>query len=183
MKYSNTTIQERYNTGEHLKYIFFWGHQPNKDGSISKSCFSQWWESDFVINGITYKTAEHYMMAEKARLFNDEEVLEEILSSNHPHDVKQLGRKVKGFNSSVWDNQKYLIVYKGNLGKFSQNDALKEFLMNTKDRILVEASPYDKVWGVGLASDYKNIENPNRWKGLNLLGFVLMEVRDHLRKN
>ena len=182
MKYSNKLITERYNNNESLKFLFFWGHQPNKDGSIGKSCFSQWWEASFEIDGITYPTAEHYMMAGKAYVFNDYEVLQEILQVSHPHDAKKLGRKVKNFTPDIWDQHKFDIVVKANYAKFSQNQELKTFLLNTNDRIIVEASPRDRIWGIGMGQSNEKALNPNLWRGHNLLGYALMEVRDKLKK-
>jgi len=176
MKYTIKSIQ---NTGKPVKYLFFWGHQPNRDGSIGKSCFSQWWESEFKVNKVVYKTAEHYMMAAKAKLFNDEEIYQKILECKSPAAAKKLGRQVKDFNQGIWEANRFEIVKKANYFKFFQNDALKTFLIQTKKRILVEASPVDRIWGIGLESDHDNAKNPKKWKGLNLLGFALMEVRDH----
>ncbi|CAM1372058.1 NADAR family protein [Tenacibaculum xiamenense] len=181
MKYNNENIIERFNNNETLKFLFFWGHQPNKDGSISKSCFSQWWESSFEIDGVIYPTAEHYMMAGKARLFKDIEILQEILKVSHPHDAKKLGRKVKNFAPEIWDQHKFDIVVQANLAKFSQNPELKTFLLNTKDRIIVEASPVDPIWGIGMAADHPDVTTPNLWRGYNLLGYALMEVRDQIQ--
>ena len=181
MKYTLEYIKDKYNEGEKLKYLFFWGHTPSKDGSISKSCFSQWWQSSFVVNSISYKTAEHWMMAEKARLFDDQEILNEIIVCDHPMEAKQLGRKVKSFDPDIWNRRKYEIVKQGNYHKFSQHKDLKEFLLSTKNRVLVEASPRDRIWGIGMSQNNENAENPNLWRGQNLLGFALMEVRDELR--
>jgi ribA/ribD-fused uncharacterized protein len=169
------------NIAPESKFLFFWGHQPNKDGSISKTCFSQWWLSPFEVEGITYKTAEHWMMAKKAVLFNDNAVLEKIIASNSPAEAKKLGREVKNYNETLWLAARFEIVKEGNYYKFNQNPELKTFLLNTKDRVIVEASPVDAIWGIGMASDDKNVMNPGKWKGLNLLGFALMEVRDELR--
>lgn len=163
------------------KYVFFWGHQPSKDGTITKTCFSQWWISPFVVEGITYKTAEHWMMAKKAELFNDQEVLEKIIQANSPAEAKKLGREVRNYVDSLWLKNRFEIVKQGNFHKFSQNPDLKEFLINTKERILVEASPVDSIWGIGMATDHKDNNNPEKWRGLNLLGFALMEVRDELK--
>jgi len=179
--YSIHEVRQRFQKGEKLKYVFFWGHQPAADGSISKSCFSQWWPCEFTEDGVTYTSAEHYMMAGKARLFGDEEMLERILAAKHPKQAKDLGRKVKGFDPKVWDEEGYRIVVRGNLAKFSQNGELGRFLLGTGSRVLVEASPVDRIWGVGLAADDERIENPLLWEGNNLLGFALMEVRDRLR--
>ena len=163
------------------KFLFFWGHQPNKDGSISKTCFSQWWLSSFEVDNVIYKTAEHWMMAKKAELFNDNEVLVKIIKANSPAEAKKLGRQVKNYDDKLWLANRYEIVKQGNYHKFSQNKDLKTFLINTKDRVLVEASPVDPIWGIGMATDHKDILNPEKWRGLNLLGFALMEVRDELK--
>lgn len=178
MKYS---IEKLIAEDRDNKYLFFWGHQPNKDGSISKTCFSQWWLSSFEVDTITYKTAEHWMMAKKAELFNDKEIFEKIILAKSPAEAKKLGREVKNYVDSLWLENRYEIVRQGNLYKFSQNKDLKEFLLNTKERVLVEASPVDPIWGIGMATDHKEVNNPAKWKGLNLLGFALMEVRDELK--
>jgi len=131
---------------------------------------------------VVYPTAEHYMMAEKARLFEDNSTREKILSAGHPRAAKQLGREVRDFNEEIWAQHRYAIVVRGNEAKFAQNDELKLFLLNTKNRILVEASPVDRIWGIGLAADDPHVENPENWKGLNLLGFALMQVRAQLQE-
>ncbi|WP_025143094.1 NADAR family protein [Pedobacter jeongneungensis] len=169
--------------GKEFDFLMFWGHQRSKDGSIIKTCMSQWWPSSIVENNITYQTAEHYMMAQKALLFNDQEIFEKILTKNSPKDVKDLGRQIKNFDIENWDAHKFDIVKQGNLLKFSQNEALKSFLLQTKSKILVEASPVDAIWGIGLAEDNSDALNPKKWKGLNLLGFALMEVRDEIKFN
>jgi hypothetical protein len=178
MKYSIESII----AAQPVKFIFFWGHRPANDGSISKTCFSQWWESAFTVNNIAYKTAEHWMMAKKAELFNDTEIIAEILSADSPAAAKKLGRKVKNYDEALWLQHRYPIVKQGNFHKFDQHPELKEFLLNTGDRVIVEASPVDPIWGIGMAADAEGIEYPGNWKGLNLLGFVLMEVRDELQK-
>lgn len=182
MKHTLQHIQYEFNSKQQLKFLFFWGHTPSKDGSITKSCFSQWWEDGFTVNNEAYKTAEHWMMAEKARVFNDEEIRKKILTVHHPQEAKQLGRKVKNFDPTVWDEQKFNIVVKGNYHKFSQHEDLQQFLLNTKNRVLVEASPRDRIWGIGMSQNNEKASNPNLWRGQNLLGFALMEVRDRLNK-
>ena len=183
MQYDLQLIREQFQAGKKLKFLFFWGHQKSKNNEIDKSCLSQWWSSDFEIDGITYFSAEHYMMAEKARLFNDAHNLERIINSKSPAQAKQFGREVIGFKEEVWHENRYEIVKRGNFAKFSQNAELKEFLISTGNRILVEASPVDNIWGIGLAQDAEHCKNPLKWKGLNLLGFALMEVRDILNEN
>ncbi|EAV9872853.1 NADAR family protein [Listeria monocytogenes] len=180
MDYTLEKIQHKYRKGEKLKYIFFWGHQPAEDGKISKSCFSQWWICSFKVDGVEYNCAEQFMMAEKAKLFNDMEMREKILAAKHPKQAKDFGRLIRGFQEDIWLKNRFNIVMRANQAKFSQNEELKKFLMQTKNRILVEASPVDKIWGIGIAADNKNVENPLYWKGLNLLGFALMAVRDEL---
>ncbi|MTH17087.1 NADAR family protein [Flavobacterium sp. LC2016-01] len=175
MKYSIDNIAPE------SKFLFFWGHQPSKDGIITKTCFSQWWLSSFEVENGTYKTTEHWMMAKKAALFQDKEILEKILLADSPAEAKKLGREVKNYDDKLWLENRYEIVKQGNYHKFSQNPDLKTFLLNTKERILVEASPVDPIWGIGMASDHKDVLNPEKWKGLNLLGFALVEVRDELR--
>jgi ribA/ribD-fused uncharacterized protein len=173
-------LKTKFDASERIKYLFFWGHRPNADGTITKTCFSQWFQSGFEIDGIYYSTAEHYMMAGKARLFNDSDTLAEILVSKHPRDAQKLGRKVANFHDQTWQEHRSQIVIDGNLAKFQQNPQLLAFILGTKERILVEASPTDRIWGIGMADDHPDINNPHKWQGLNLLGFALMVVREQL---
>lgn len=166
-----------------IKYLFFWGHTPKKDTEIDKSCFSQWWPSEFTDGEHVYRTAEHYMMAKKALLFKDQEAFEKILLAKSPAAAKKLGRTVRNFDPVVWDEEKLNIVVEGNRLKFSQDQAMKGYLIGTGNRVLVEASPYDKIWGIGMMQDDEHAENPLMWKGENLLGFALMEVRKILTKS
>ena len=166
--------------GERFKYVFFWGHQPDKQGAITKACFSQWWPATFVIDGVSYPTAEHYMMVEKARLFGDEEAAQKILAASHPRDAKNLGRTVANYDDARWEQHRFEIVIRGNLAKFGQNAPLRDFLLATAPRILVEASPLDKIWDIGLAETDERVYDPEQWNGLNLLGFALMQVRTRL---
>lgn len=170
---------DRYENGEHLKYIYFWGNT-NTGNEISKACFSQWYDSRFTVNDITYKTSEHWMMAQKAFLFNDTESFNKIIACTKPGEAKDLGREVNGFDTGLWEKKRFDIVVTGTIHKFNQNRDLGNFLVNTKDRILVEASPVDTIWGVGLSADSDAIKNIYLWKGTNLLGFALMEARDFL---
>lgn len=169
--------------GREPKYLFFWGHQPSRDGTIGKSCFSQWFEAPFERDGVRYRTAEHYMMAEKARLFGDLAIRERVLAVATPAEAKKLGRQIAGFDEPSWLRERFGIVVAGNLAKFGQNPALREFILQTGSRILVEASPVDSIWGIGLAADHADASRPDRWPGLNLLGFALMEVRDRLARS
>lgn len=180
MKYNLTWIKQKAESDEPIKYLFFWGHRPSKDGSITASCLSQWWECKFVVDDILYKSAEHWMMAEKARLFQDKENLEKIINCQSPAEAKKLGRQVRNFNAERWNEHRYAIVKKGNHFKFEQNSELKTFLLKTKNRVLVEASPRDRIWGIGMSKNNEKANYPSQWRGQNLLGFALMEVREEL---
>ncbi|MFF4713968.1 NADAR family protein [Streptomyces eurythermus] len=166
--------------GTRVKFLHFWGHRPRPDGRIGASCLSQWWPSPFVVDGVEYATAEHWMMAGKARLFGDAEAERRVLAAEHPAAAKKAGRLVRGFDDETWQRERFRIVTEGSVHKFAADDDLRQFLLNTGDRVLVEASPVDRVWGIGLAADDEAASDPQRWQGLNLLGFALMEARERL---
>jgi len=151
------------------KFVFFWGGWP-----------SQWAKSSFEINGVVYNCCEQYMMAEKARVFGDTEIETEILTKSNPRDQKALGRKVQGFDKDVWNSVCRGIVYRGNLARFEQNDDLQDLLLETSDRVIVEASPRDRIWGIGLGASNPDAENPEKWRGRNWLGIAIQQVRDEL---
>lgn len=160
-------------------YTFFW------DGP-----FSQWESSDFELDGVEYNCAEQYMMAEKARLFGDEETLEQIMDSDDPATQKKLGRLVQDFDQGIWEEDEdngyprcWNIVWRGNMAKFSQNPHLLQELLATKDTVLVECSPTDCIWGIGLRESDPGVENPANWRGTNWLGEVLTVVRGFLRSD
>jgi len=152
------------------KYLFFW-----------HGFLSQWYMSDFSVAGRVYCCAEQFMMAEKARIFNDFHTFESIMATNNPKEQKALGRKVKGFNEELWNAKAKDIVFEGNYAKYSQNPGLKEKLIETAPLILVEGSPYDRIWGIGLKWDDPRCNNPKDWKGKNWLGETLTKVRDSLK--
>ena len=166
-----------------FEYQFFWGHRKSTDFGVTKSCFSQWYEASFRAHDELYRTAEHYMMVRKARLFGDEAAAKAILTAATPNDAKSLGRKVRGFAEPIWLSHREEIVFSGNVAKFSQRPELKKFLLSTGNTILVEASPVDDIWGIGLAGDDPLASAPASWRGLNLLGFALMKVRERLRQS
>ncbi len=168
--------------GAQVKYLYFWGHRPSASGAVAKSCFSQWFAAPFEHEGRRYATAEHFMMARKAELFGDLECREKILQADDPGKAKALGRRVRGFDEQRWLDHRWQIVVAANHMKFGQNDELGAFLLATGNRVLVEASPVDSIWGIGLAADAPEASNPFVWRGLNLLGFALMEVRALLGK-
>ncbi len=182
LTYTRDVLIERQANGETLKFLFFWGHRPAASGKVTKSCLSQWWDCQFTVDGMTYHTAEQYMMAQKAVLFGDKTVLAKIMAAGNPAVYKKLGREIRGFDPVIWAKHNTDIVVAGNLAKFSQNPELLEFLLHTGDRILVEASPKDRIWGIGLGERDAAASSPKDWQGTNLLGFSLMEVRDRLKK-
>jgi ribA/ribD-fused uncharacterized protein len=137
---------------------------------------------NFVFNGITYNCCEQYMMSQKSLLFYDGDAYKKIMESNNPADHQKLGRTIKGFAEELWDDQKYNVVLQGNMARFTQSEPCKELLLSTGDRILTEASPFDCVWGVGLRDTDPLILDESNWRGQNLLGKVLMEVRDNIKK-
>jgi ribA/ribD-fused uncharacterized protein len=179
---SNKQLIDKLSQGEKVKYVFFWGHQ-DKKGKTTKSCFSQWHDSPFEESGIKYLTAEHYMMHAKANLFNDLSAAAKALAAKTPGEAKAIGREIQAFDEKKWLKHRFEIVVKANLAKFSHNTEQGKFLISTGDRVLVEASPIDKIWGIGLAKDNPSIEQPCDWKGLNLLGYALMEVREKLTES
>ncbi len=165
------------------KFLFFWGHQPKHSDQIGKECLSQWYEVAFTIDNVRYPSTEHFMMAEKARLFHDSTSLNKILAAKHPGEAKMLGRSIASFKESLWQAHRFTIALQGNIAKFQQNPELKAFLLTTGNKILVEASPIDSIWGIGLAHDHTDATNPTAWPGLNLLGFALMQVRETIKLN
>lgn len=178
-----TDLTDLVAAGGRVKFLHFWGHQPPPGGAVGAGCLSQWWPAAFIVNGHTFGTAEHYMMWAKAMLFGDAVIAEQILAASHPHRAKTLGRQIRGFDQAVWEAHRYAIVVDANLAKFGQHPELRAYLLGTGTRILVEASPTDRIWGIGLAADDPLASDPTRWQGLNLLGFALMDTRDRLRQH
>lgn len=175
-------LRRRTDAGKRVKYVAFWGHRPRPDGTLGASCFSQWWPAPFTVDGVRYATAEHWMMAGKARLFGDAEAERRAVAARHPKQAKDAGRTVTGFDEETWQRHRFELVVTGSVHKFGHHADLREFLLGTGSRVLVEASPVDRRWGIGLAADDERAADPARWRGLNLLGFALMEARQRLRE-
>lgn len=163
-------------------FQFFWGHKCSKDGVVNHSCLSQWYMCDFKVNAETFCCMEQYMMFRKAWLFQDEDMAKEIKKCNDPSKIKSLGRKISNFDEKKWSEHKYEIVIEGNYYKFIQNKKLLNFLFSTKDMVLVEASPFDTIWGIGMSTENDESKDPEKWNGENLLGFALMEVRNSIKE-
>lgn len=175
-----STVDELIALGDRVEYLLFWGHRPQRDGSIGAGCLSQWWPVEFTVDGVLFRSAEHYMMWRKAMLFGDEATAGRILAAGHPRDAKMLGRGVAGFDDQTWADHRFEIVTDASRAKFGQHADLRAYLLTTRDSILVEASPTDRVWGIGLAAGDERATDPTRWRGLNLLGFALMRARAEL---
>lgn len=158
-------------TAAQRKFTFFWQDQ---------SPFSQWHPAEFTVGGKRFVCAEQYMMYGKAVLFGDEAVAASILASAAPRAHKALGRQVRGFEEQRWRQERERIVYEGNHAKFTQNAHLLQALLATAGTELVEASPTDVIWGVGLTEDDPRIQDPAQWRGQNLLGKVLTRLREDL---
>lgn len=150
------------------KYTYFWNDPP----------FTQWAYANFKVDGVSYNTAEQFMMAQKAFKFGDSDTFKKIMNVKSPRMQKALGREVKGFNSGVWEAAARDIVYRGNYHKFIQNPEMLNKLKATAGTLLVEASPYDKIWGIGI--DVKEAKAGKKWQGTNWLGEVLTVLRDNL---
>jgi ribA/ribD-fused uncharacterized protein len=150
-------------------FTFFW-----------RGPFSQWHPSRFVVGGTTFTHAEQFMMYGKAMLFADRETADRVLQVETPREQKALGRKVKGFDEALWVLFREGIVFQGSYAKYSQNPELRAVLLATRGTTLVEASPTDRIWGIGLAEDDERTRDRSQWLGLNLLGETLTRVREVL---
>ncbi|MCP3935691.1 MAG: NADAR family protein [Actinomycetia bacterium] len=176
-------LVEAEGAGRRLKFLFFWGHTPPPSGEIGAHVLSQWYLHEFEADEVTYASAEHYMMADKARLFADDEALEEILTAATPGEAKALGRGVRDFDNAAWEAHRSDIVTRASVAKFGSNEELRSYLVETGNRVLVEASPRDRIWGIGMGKNNPAAEQPSAWRGLNLLGFALMRARAELRRH
>jgi ribA/ribD-fused uncharacterized protein len=166
--------------GRSFQYRYFYGHRGRSDGQLSDSVFSQWWPCRFEEGGQVYTSAEQFMMAGKARLFGDAEALGDIAATCDPAACKALGRRVRGFDEVRWRGARFDLVTRGNVAKFA-GEPLRGYLLATGDEILVEASPRDRIWGIGLGRHSETASDPRTWRGQNLLGFALVRARAILR--
>jgi ribA/ribD-fused uncharacterized protein len=153
------------------QFTFFWSGP-----------FSNWHPSPFEIEDIWYNCSEQYMMAEKARLFGDSETLGKIMASPDPSDQKRYGREVQGFVKEKWDAVAKGVVYRGCRAKFTQNPDLKAILLATAGTTLVEASPEDRIWGIGLRKTDSRSKDRSKWLGTNWLGETLTKIREDILK-
>jgi ribA/ribD-fused uncharacterized protein len=151
-------------------HVFFWGSE-----------FSNWHDCKFEYLGNPFSNSEQAFMSRKAAYFEDWEGFEKILKYGHnPSVAKKLGREVKNFNAQEWMEVCFKEMVDVNLAKYSQNPGLKDLLLSTGEKTIVEASPYDKIWGIGLYWNNDDCLDETKWRGMNLLGKALMEVRKQL---
>lgn len=163
------------------EWLFFYGHTA-PPGELTKACLSQWWDRHpFLAGGVLFYTAEHYMMSYKAKIFDDRAMYERIINAETPREAKALGRKVSNFDEKYWELHRMQAILQANFFKFGEHKELAAFLLETDNRILVEASPTDRIYGIGMNQHHPNAKDPAMWNGLNLLGFALMQVRQMLR--
>ena len=155
-------------------YIFFYNEK------AEYGCFSNFYPCEFDYAGRHYQSSEQYIMAQKALAFWDNDAFFEILKSE-PKTAKAIGKKVKKYSDKVWSAIRPQVVRRGIRAKFQQNDDLRKCLLDTGDKILVEAAPHDSIWGIGMDATDPDITVPSKWKGQNLLGKTLMRVRADLR--
>lgn len=157
-----------------MKIICF--HNPDEENGY----LSNWYPSQFHIDGIEFSSMEQYMMYKKAVCFKDNDIAKKILASADVANIKALGRQVRNYNDSYWSGIRQIVVFEGLSAKFTQNEALKRKLIETKDSVLAECAVRDRIWGIGLSmKDPRRFELEN-WKGQNLLGYTLMMVRENL---
>ena len=153
-------------------------HNPDE----SNGYLSDWYLADFIVDGTVYSSMEQYMMHQKALLFNDSNIAEQIMDTTNVGKIKALGRSITNYNDTIWNGMRQVIVYKGLFEKFRQNSNLREQLISTGNAVLAECAVQDVIWGIGLSmSDHKRYELES-WRGQNLLGFSLMLVREELKK-
>lgn len=155
-----------------MKIVCF--HNPNEENGY----LSNWYLSAFTINGITFSSMEQYMMYRKACTFHDYGIANAVLATDDVAEIKALGRKVANYDERCWNGIRQIVVYEGLLQKFAQNDDLQEQLRETGNALLAECAVQDRIWGIGLSMHDPNRLDPSLWKGQNLLGYALMQVRD-----
>ncbi len=164
--------------GHEVAWLHLWGHRPRPDGSVGKGCLSQWYDAPFEVDERRFVTAEHWMMWRKAVLFDDHETAALVLAAHGPAAVKALGRRVRGFDEQAWREARFDVVVEGGRHTSGSDPRLRDYLLGTA--VLVEASPHDRIWGIGLGAADDAARDPERWRGQNLLGFALMELRHRL---
>ncbi|SDJ30398.1 hypothetical protein SAMN04487760_1053 [Lachnospiraceae bacterium G41] len=153
-------------------------HKPDEEYGF----LSNWYLSDFTVDGIKFSSMEQYMMYMKAIVFDDKSIASQIMETSDVATIKDLGRRVSNYNDTIWNGMRQPLIYKGLLEKFRQNEELKKELLETEDAILAECAYSDLIWGIGIRMDDPDKNDMNKWRGTNLLGFTLMLVRNEIKK-
>ena len=182
LKLTRDGLIDRSAEGFELDFLFFWRPEPPTRKALGPFVLSQLHEHPFVHEGDLYGSAEHLMMVKKAELFGDFHTAEQIKTAVTPSEAMALGRQVRNFNEELWLQHRSQIAESVSLAKFGSDDDLAAYLLGTGTQVLVEASPHDRVWGIGLAASHIDARMPERWQGLNLLGLALMETRENLKR-
>ncbi|MGC3946558.1 MAG: NADAR family protein [Chryseolinea sp.] len=180
MKYDLAWLKRQYDGGDRPEFLFFADGPIDPGEKSSLAILTQWFPSPFQVNSDQYHHAAHWMMVQKARLFGDRTAEKELLVLRGNDEIGTRGKQIAGFDQRHWDHHRYSIVVQGNLHKFTQHQSLRAYISSTHPLVLTEANPEDKIWGIGMNADAPGVTNPHHWRGLNLLGFALMEVRDLL---
>ena len=152
-------------------------HNPDEENGY----LSNWYPSPFTLDGVAFSSMEQYMMYRKAVCFGDDKVAAQILVTEDVAEIKTLGRLVSGYDESLWNGVRQIVVYEGLLAKFSQNSELWEQLKKTGSAVLAECAVKDRIWGIGLSMRDPDKLDRAKWQGQNLLGYALMMVREKLR--
>ncbi|MBP9739456.1 MAG: NADAR family protein [Chitinophagaceae bacterium] len=181
MSYSNSWLIQQIITGNSPKYNYFLSDRCIQNADWDTHCFNECFVAPFTIDGTTYNTLTHWIMAQKAALFYDYTTMEKIIQTKQAAHAKLLACYIKNFDEEVWLAHAYSIVVKGNLHKFKKHYHLQRKLLNTQQNVIVAVTAQDNIWGNGLAYFSKELSNPLKWKGSNLLGYALMDVRDILQ--
>lgn len=170
-------LRAKVSEGFQPEFVFFWGHGPGDE----TACLSNFYQAPFEVDGQRYFTSEQFFMAEKARTFGDDASLSRIMATYNPGLAKSIGRHVSGYDDDVWSEKRVGVMARGLAAKFGQNQELGDYLRSLDGKIIVEDSPHDRVWGIGMRHFGPNARDVGMWRGRNLLGFTLMHVRDTMK--
>lgn len=181
IKFPTYTVQNIIHSDDlrYGEYIFF---SKTTDEELSASAFNMWYEAPFKVGELEYRTVRQYFLAEKAKTFGDEETRMRIIESDDSEEMESLAASVKGFDANVWEEVKYAVMLVGNYHKFWNNNDLKKMLMDSGNSVIVYTDRDDLLWGIGMDTSDTRAYTPELWQGRNLLGFAMMELRDHLNK-
>ncbi|MBB1509960.1 NADAR family protein [Tessaracoccus sp. MC1756] len=178
--YSVSELRTAFAAGAGLDLLLFHGHVPEHPGQVDNGCLSEHYPAPFESDGELFRTVEHYIAWRKATLFGDKHSAQRVLRAEAPTTARAIGRTVRPFNDEVWKSHRFDVAVAANVAKFAADPQLADHLRSTGRSVLVNASPIDRVWGIGLSADDPAAQDPTRWPGLNIQGFALMEARRRL---